>query len=649
MRRRPDDPPNTAAPAATLDDLIRRRCTRRALLGGGCGVLAAGLLPDGIGRVLANAPDATRFRFTEIARGVDRTHHVAPGYRAAVLIRWGDPVLAGAAAFDPHAQSATAQRRQFGYNNDFIGYVPLHAGAQGSAHGLLCVNHEYTVESLMFPATTADTDWHPGARGRRIDTEMAAHGGSILEVRRVAGRWRVVDASRYARRISALDTPIRLSGPAAGHPRLRTAADPRGTRVIGTLANCAGGITPWGTYLMAEENFDDYFVGELQHGAEAANHARYGIPGERFAWGRRHARFDLAQTPKEANRFGWIVEVDPLDPTSTPVKRTALGRFKHEGAECVLNGDGRVVLYSGDDEAFEYLYRFVSAGAVDRSDRRANRDLLDRGTLYVARFNADGSLDWLPLVHGRGPLTAEQGFASQADVLIETRRAADLLGATPMDRPEDVEPDPVNGRVYLMLTGNPQRTPAQVDAANPRATNRWGHVLELIPPGGDHAADHARWEILVRAGDPADPAVGASWNPATGADGWFACPDNAAIDPQGRLWVCSDQGGAWSRLGRTADGVWALETQGAGRGTGRLFYRAPVGAEVCGPRFTPDGRTLFVAVQHPGKDGTRQFAGFERRSTFDDPATRWPDFDDRMPPRPAVVAITRDDLGVIGD
>ncbi|MGZ8330689.1 MAG: PhoX family protein [Rhodoplanes sp.] len=470
-----------------------------------------------------------------------------------------------------------------------------------------------------------------------VDIEMAAHGGSVLEIKRENGKWRVADGSRYARRLDAT-TPMELAGPAAGHPRVQTKADPTGRRVLGTINNCAGGVTPWGTWLTCEENFHGYFSGKLADDhPEAKNFKRYGLPGNWYAWGKFHDRFDVSKEPNEANRFGWIVEIDPFDPTSTPKKRTALGRTKHEGAFVLVNKDGRVVVYSGDDERFDYVYRFVSARPYNAVDRAANWDLLDEGTLYVARYNADGSVDWLPLVHGEGPLTEANGFRSQADVVIETRRAADLLGATRMDRPEDVEADLKNHKVYVILTNNASRKDDQIDAANPRASNRFGHIIEMTAPDGDHTASRFSWDILVKCGDPAIAEVGATFNPATTRDGWFGMPDNCAVDHMWRLWIATD-GNFGGRTGRT-DGVWALETEGSLRGTGKLFFRCPVGAEMCGPEFTPDDETLFVAVQHPGE--ADEGDANAPPATFENPATRWPDFQPSMPPRPSVLAITR--------
>src|SRR5262245_43503151 len=452
-------------------------------------------------------------------------------------------------------------------------------------------------------------------------------------------------ASNYARRIDT-DTAMDLTGPAAGHDRLKTRDDPTGRRVRGMINNCAGGLTPWGTWLSCEENFHGYFWGKLADDhPEARNFKRYGAPGNWQAWGKWHDRFDVTKEPNEANRFGWIVEIDPFDPTSTPKKRTALGRMKHEGAAGIINRDGRYVVYTGDDERFDYVYKFVTRGALDRNDRAANRDLLDEGTLYVAKYNADGSGEWLPLMHGQGPLTAGKGFNSQADVLIETRRAGDLLGATKMDRPEDVEASPKTNKVYVILTFNERRTAEQVDAANPRANSRFGHIIEMTPQDGDHAATRFTWEILVKCGDPAVAAVGASFSSATTKDGWFGMPDNCAIDGDGRLWISTD-GNSDRDTGR-ADGLWGIETEGEARATSKLFFRCPAGAELCGPFFTPDDETLFVAVQHPGDDGPK-WKAFGRPSNFEDPSTRWPDFKPDMPPRPSVLAITKRGGGTIG-
>jgi hypothetical protein len=648
-----DDRPARPPEQPTLGDLLAVRLGRRDVLKGALAVtvMTSALTPLAVAGIRpAAAATAPRFVFDEIEHGVDATHHVAPGYSAQVLLRWGDPVVAGAPAFDPERQSAESQAKQFGYNNDFIGFVSLPEGSKSADHGLLCVNHEYTNPEVMFPGVNSEGEFDDAKMTKElVDVELAAHGTSIVEIRKRDGRWAVVADSPYNRRITLLATEFAVAGPAAGHPRLQTKADPGGGRIVGTINNCAGGITPWGTYLSAEENFHQYFQGEPAGHAEERNYKRYGVAGKNteYPWGRFHDRFDIAKEPNEANRFGWIVEIDPFDPRSVPVKRTALGRLKHEGAETIVAKDGRVVIFSGDDQQFEYIYKFVSAGRFDGASRTANRNLLDSGTLYVAKLHADGKLDWLPLTHGQGPLTADNGFASQADVMIETRRAADLLGATPMDRPEDVEANPQTGKVYVLLTNNTKRKAEQVDASNPRADNTFGHILEITPAGGDHAAVAGTWEILVLCGNPADPATGARWNPATSNNGWFASPDNCAVDPAGRLWVATDQGNSWSKSG-TADGIWALETDGPLRGTGRMFFRGPIGSEICGPRFSPDGRTLFVAVQHPATDGTKAYKGFERRSTFEDPATRWPDFREGMPPRPSLVVITRDDGGAIG-
>ncbi|MEQ8966415.1 MAG: PhoX family phosphatase [Azospirillaceae bacterium] len=626
----------------TLGDVINRRLGRREMMRGALAVTAIGAVsgPALLAGREAEA-QAASFSFDEIAANVTETHHVAPGYDANVLIRWGDPVVPGAPEFDPMNQTADAQDMQFGYNNDHIGFVPLPEGSDASDHGILVVNHEYTNEELMFPGFT-DAD---SLTAGQIDVTIAAHGLSVIEIRKGDNGWSVVGDSDMNRRLSMLSGMFTTAGPAAGHDRLKTSADPSGMEIIGTINNCAGGQTPWGTVLTAEENFHGYFGGEVPAGhAEAGNHERYGAPGGWYVWHNFHDRFDIGKEPNEPNRFGWVVEVDPYDPASTPVKRTALGRFKHEGATTAVNPDGTVALYMGDDERFEYLYKFVTANAWNPDDRAANFGLLDEGTLSVAKFNEDGTVDWLDLVHGQGPLTAENGFDSQADVVIEARRAADLLGATPMDRPEDVEPHPTNGRVYVMLTNNSRRSIEQVNAANPRPEAP-GHIVEIAMADGDHTASQGTWSFLVLCGDPDDPAAHTKWHPDVSAHGWFEDPDNCAIDSRGRLWVSTD-GNDYASTGRT-DGLWSMETEGELRGLSRRFFSCPFGAEMCGPRFTPDDTTLFLAVQHPS-DGGEDWPEFGRASTFEDPATRWPDFEDGMPPRPSVVVVTKQGGGPIG-
>ncbi|UWQ90121.1 PhoX family phosphatase [Rhodobacteraceae bacterium M382] len=654
-----DDLPKNPDLNGSIGDLIATRYGRRDLIGGLLGVSATAAL---FGATALPHPTSAatvrtsggRFVFDELTWGIDHTHHVAPGYTADILVRWGDPITPGAPAFDVFNQSATAQLQQFGYNNDYVGFVQLD---ETGNRGLLCVNHEYTNEEMMFPNLGRQDRADFAAMTRAlVDIEMAAHGGSVVEITKSDdGAWAVDLKSPLNRRISPLNTEMAIGGPAAGHPRMRTNADPSGTRVIGTLNNCAGGMTPWGTWLMAEENFHGYFWTDeldwdgdpdLSEQPHADSLKRYGIPGRWYAWGKVHDRFNLDRTPHEPNRFGWVVEVDPQDPQAMPVKHTALGRFSHEGADPIVAKSGHLVVYMGDDARFEYVYKYVSNGVIT-DDSTPSSDLLSNGVLHVARFEANGDLNWLPLVFGEGPLTPDNGFDSQADVLIDTRLAADALGATPMDRPEDVGPRS-DGRAFVMLTNNSRRKPDQVDAANPRAKSKFGHIIEIAESGGDHAARQGRWSILVKCGDPGVASVGAEWHPDTSENGWFGSPDNCAIDAEGRLWVATDQGSKWHRTGK-ADGLYGVETDGAMRGRSKLFFRAPVGAEVAGPCFTPDIETLFVSVQHPGTDGTTSLKGFERVSTFDDPATRWPDFAPDMPPRPSVVVVRKIGGGKIGE
>ena len=618
----------------SIGEIIERRFSRRDAMRGLFGAAAATALSS-VAAGEAEAAGPSSFTFKEISHSYDGTHHVPEGYEVQVLVRWGDPIMAGAPAFDVNNQTAAAQAMQFGYNCDYTDYKPLPQGSTNSEHGLLVVNQEYTNTNLMFAGIGEGRGAAMRSTKAQVEIEMAAHGVAVVEIRKTAGQWAVVADSKLGRRLH-LGTPMTVSGPAAGHDLLKTSADATGRAVLGTINNCAGGNTPWGTVLTAEENFNMYFSGDTTKSPHAEMYKRYGIgPNTVYGWSNFVDRFDLTKEPNEPHRFGWIVEFDPYDPTSVPVKRTALGRFKHEGCHHAVARDGRVVIYMGDDERFDYVYKFVTARAWNPTDRAANRDLLDAGTLYVARFAEDGKVVWMPLVHGEGPLTEANGFKNQADIAIFTRKAADLLKATPMDRPEDVEANPVNGRVYVILTNNTNRTAQQVDRANPRARNAHGHIIEITNAGSDHAALEGTWGIFLAAGKPGMDA-GSIYHRATSADGWLSCPDNVAFDSKGRMYIATD--GAPTAAG-VADGVYTADVSGTGRALTKLFFQAPTGAEVCGPLLTPDDQTMFLAIQHPGEDPG---------STFEKPSTRWPDFKDGMPPRPSVLAVVKKGGGVIG-
>lgn len=595
-----------------FDAILSRR---EALLGAGALTLAAAAPP-------ALAARGNRLDFDDLPSVVISGDAVAKGYDAKVLIRWGDPVANGAPAFAPQAKTEAAQNRQFGMNNDFVGFFPLPWNSNNSAHGLLAVNHEFTSPKVFYAGKTPETIAEADVRA-----EMAALGLSVIEVRLDAnGQWQVAGNSRYARRITPM-TPMRLQGPVAGHARVRTAADPSGTVVLGTLANCAGGKTPWGTVMTAEENFHHYFRGAppKEH-PEAAALAAAGIKGEsRNLWGKYEPRFDAGIEPNEANRFGYMVEFDPYDPDSLPVKRTHLGRFRHEAASIVIARDGRVVAYLGEDRFGGGIFRFVSKGRYRATMSKAEAGaLLDEGELCVARFG-ETSLSWIPLVAGQGALAR---YTSMGDLLIETQTAAELAGGTPMDRPEDMEVNPVNGFVYVNLTrGEARETP---DPANPRAKNMDGHILEMIPPRGDHTAGTYQWNVLMLCGTAVS---GARYGRGTRTV--MSGPDNIAFDPKGRLWIATDNDRWDDANAPIPNGLFACEVDGSRRARVKFFYNVPKGAELCGPEFTPDGRTLFVAVQHPDWSKTPEDGN-------------WPDWTVGLPPRSSVVAITRKDGGPIG-
>ncbi|NEC60898.1 PhoX family protein [Amycolatopsis rubida] len=565
---------------------------------------------------------------------------IPDGYAQHVVIRWGDPVVPGAPKFDFRRQTAAAQAKQFGYNNDFVGLIPQDPLGVGN---LLVVNHEYTTEVHLFPADQYDP---ANPTEEQVKIAWAAHGLSVLQTLRdpIGGALRTVP-SPLNRRIT-LDTIFEVRGPAAGSKYLKTSADPSGKRVRGTQNNCSGGVTPWGTVLSGEENFHQYFAhaDKVSDPTEAARLKRYAIgTGESTRkWERFDRRWDASREPNEPNRFGWVVEIDPNDPHSTPVKHTALGRFKHEAANVKITADGRVAVYSGDDERFEYIYKFVSKGKYKKGHsalaRRHNSALLDEGTLYVAKFSgnshgeidgsgklpADGEFDgtgeWIPLASGDKSFV--DGFTAE-EVYVFTRHAADRAGATKMDRPEDIEPNPVNGRIYAALTNNSDRGAAGKagpDEANPRTRNKNGHILEWDEDRGDSASTRFSWRLLLVCGDPATADTYFGGFPKDQVSP-ISCPDNVAFDPHGNLWISTDG----NTLGAN-DGLFSVPVSGPERGHVKQFLSVPVGAETCGPVVTEN--LVLVAVQHPGEDA----------ASSANPTSHWPD-GGASQPRPAIVSV----------
>lgn len=639
--------PNTSD-NAYFGDVVQRALSRRGLLKagsalalsvGGAAALSGCATSSGEPQGPARAVPGTGF--APVAPNKKDEVVVAAGYQQAVVIRWGDPVLPGAPEFDVHHQSAAAQERQFGFNNDFAALLPLD---DRGAENLLVVNHEYSTEPNMFPGYDKDNPTEEQAR-----IAWAAHGLSVVAVRHGDHGLRP-DFSRHNRRIT-LNTPFELRGPAAGTDLVRTSADPSGTRVLGTHNNCSGGVTPWGTILSGEENINHYFAHADRVADPAARSRldRYGFTGGESVrkWERFDERWDLGKEPNEANRFGYIVEIDPHDPTSTPVKHTAMGRFKHEGATIKVAEDGRVAAYMGDDERFDYIYKFVSHGRIRHGQgeqaRRHNTALLDEGTLYVAKLTgdspaaeidgsgkppADGQFDgtgeWLPLASG------DRSFVpgmTAAEVCVFTREAADRVGATKMDRPEDIEPNPVNGRIYCALTNNSNRGSAgkaAADEANPRNGNKHGHVLEIED---DTAGTRFSWGLLLVCGDPNDPGTyfGGFDHKQVSP---ISCPDNVTFDRHGNLWIATDGNELDSN-----DGLFAVPVDGPERGHVKQFLTVPTGAETCGPVVRD--RLVTVCVQHPGEEEEAA------------PTSHWPDGGTSFP-RPAVVAVWRGDGGEIG-
>jgi len=644
-------------------DIASATMSRRAALGLG----AAGALAVALGSAVTSAEPASaaglskaakegfgksKLQFTAIKpvdAAVDAVT-VPDGFTWQPVIRWGDPLFSDSPDFDINKQTAAAQARQFGYNNDYTDILEI-PNTKGR-RAVLFTNHEYTNENIMVPAG------YDAKETRAIG--RAAHGLAVVELERknTTKPWSYVQGAPLNRRFLD-DTTYELTGPVAGSALVKTVADPTGKAIKGTFGNCSGGTTPWGTILSGEENFNGYFVA----GGASASDKRYGLTANATSrkWELDDPRFDTrnAGYENEANRFGWIVEVDPFDPTSTPKKHSAMGRFKHEGANVIVAKSGHVVAYMGDDERFDYLYKFVSKGKYIEGNRKNNMGLLSEGNLFVAQFTgnspaaeitgtgavpSDGAFDgigeWLPLVvDGKSAIAG----MSVEEVLVHTRIAADKAanakgGPTKMDRCEDVQPSLHTGKVYVVCTNNSDRGKAGKEGAtevNPRAQNRDGHIVEITETG-DQTSTSFSWNLLMVCGDPAQGDVTYFSGYPVDKVSPISCPDNVAFDSVGNLWISTD--GAPSGIGYN-DGLFKVTLDGAERGKVEQFLAVPRDAETCGPIIHDEERTLFVAVQHPGEEGT-----------FEAPHSYFPDYvgagakpaaGQVRAPRPAVIQVFR--------
>lgn len=611
----------TAREATGFECVLQRALARRQFLGGAVSMGAAAFVL-GVGGFVPRARAATPvFDFKPVPANSLDTVTVPEGFSWRIVAGWGDPLWSNGQAFDPKTRgTAESQQLAFGDNND--GMALFAKGGQA----VLAVNNEYVNRSIMFgnrpdgkPATTDD-----------VLKGMAGHGVSIMQISQKAGSWTLERDQPLNRRITAA-TPMRIAGPARGHAWLRTAADPNAEEILGTLNNCGAGRTPWGTYLTCEENFNGYFSSSDPDFVIDDAKKRYGITAKDRGYGfaRADERFDIAGHPNEANRFGYVVEIDPFDPQSMPVKRTALGRFKHENAEVVVNASGHVVVYMGDDERGEFLYRYVSKGTYKGG--KDGGDLLDDGTLYAAKFNDDMTGTWLAL-------TPETTAMHDAEIRILSRFAASRAGATTMDRPEWVAAHPDKAELYCALTNNKDRgkkpnaggdgTP--VSGPNPRAENLYGQVVRWRPDGSDHTAETFVWDLFCVAGNPAvhKDAYGGSRN--IDPDNMFNAPDGLSFDSRGRLWIQTD-GNYTDKKDFAGMGNNQMLVADPLTGEIRRFMVGPKECEITGLCWDADYKTMFVGIQHPGEKGGSHF----------------PDGGDSVP-RSCVIAVTKKDGAPVG-
>jgi secreted PhoX family phosphatase len=752
-----DEPLSNHSANTDFSSVLEKRMSRRQVLGGTLTAAVAGIMgttalaharpkalpPQAKGRPPFGLNPTLGFEAIPVTRADSAT--LPYGYKAQVLIPWGTPLSSNGPTYDGvNGNTGAEQEQQVGSHHDGMHYFPMDDDPNG--HGLLCVNHEYVDVNVLhvngptlLPSGKRPTD--------EVRKEIAAHGVSVVEIKKANGTWNVVDSARN-RRVTA-GTPMEIRGPVRGSDLVKTKYSPTGTMTRGTINNCAHGYTPWGTYLTCEENWAGYFKNDVQltrinalfdalgyegpttrqgdytvryddikdeiigvidelfdqkdtinvytqdgdtltpegrnllgefNALLAANsinieiprqQSRYGVPARsRYGWELaesgedQYIRFDasiLDPDPtrdyhNEPNTMGWIVEIDPFDPASTPKKRTAMGRFAHEGCIFAPPQQGQpLAFYMGDDARFEYIYKFVTKA---RYFKGMKGDILDEGTLYVARFNDDGTGEWLALdindVNFRtAAATAGVEFKDQADVLVNTRLAADVVGATKMDRPEWGTAHPQTREVYMTLTNNTRRTAAQIDAANPRPNNATGHIIRWRERGNRAFATAFEWDIFVLAG-PAGAGnsqiLPEEGGPALNEDNIFASPDGVWFDDNGILWVQTDMSG--SQQGNGPFGENGMLAANPITGEIKRFLSGPFNQETTGVVSTPDGKNLFVNFQHPGdRSGVGSFTSNwpDSGNVYRHPGDALPMVSANGPrPRSATIVITREDDGVVG-
>ena len=581
-----------------FDRVVEEAVNSRGFLGG---VLAVGsaaaamglgpLLPTGSAHAAGQA--TSRFPFGALPAQTDFTVHVPEGYKWARLVRYGDPLFSDAPEFSQTATlPADKADRVFGENTD--GMELFETGG----HEVIAVNHEYVNPKINLVSTGGEV-----VTADDVKVLQRLQGVAVFEVARNLDGWGVVIDSPFNRRITH-QTEIRISGPAAGHDLLKTDEDPTGMLVKGTMNNCGAGRTPWGTYLTCEENFNGYFGSTDENFERSDDFKRYGIGIEsRYAYERFDSRFDISMNPNEPYRHGYVTEIDPSDPNSTPIKRTALGRFKHENAAVTLAPTGQVVVYMGDDERGEYMYKYVSNNPYTPGGD--TDDLLDNGRLYTARFNWDGTGEWIELTPGSTGM-------SEAEICVFTRLAATEVGATTMDRPEWVAVNPYASEGYCALTNNSRRNVLKdgklrtnaagqemtLNAPNSRSENRYGQIVRWYPASDDHATESFRWDLYVMAGNPSvhDDAYAGSPNVKEG--NMFNSPDGMMFDTAGILWIQTDGNddneGDFAGMGNNQ-----MLAGDPVTGEIRRFLTGPNGSEVTGLTWSADRKTMFVGIQHP--------------------------------------------------